>query len=141
VLNTAKLKIRKLAESAGIDYEYEKSKYPHFYYIDDKSKSRVFELSGERIRQVLDYATSSDLSALKKNKSEVTTIATPKGAIKCILTSVGANKYQLEVPPAKEGIVGTWLRDLSDGYMSFNLDGKKDFSAKRMPGPIVVGGM
>jgi glycine hydroxymethyltransferase len=138
VLNTAKLKIRKLTESAGIDFEYEKSKYPYFYFIDDKSKSRVFELSGERIRQVLDYVTSSDLSALKKNKSEVTTISTPKGAIKCILTSLGANKYQLEVPPAKEGIVGTWLRDLSDGYMSLNLDGKKDFSAKRLPGPFVV---
>jgi len=137
-LNTAKLKIRKLAETAGIDFEVEKSKYPHFYYIDDKSKSSVFELSGQRIRQVLDYATSSDLSALKKNKSVETTIATPKGNVKCVLTNLGANKYQLEVPPTKAGIVGTWLRDLSDGYMSFNLKGEKDFSAKRLPGPFVV---
>ena len=138
VLNTAKLKIRKLAESAGIDFQVGKSKYPHFYYIDDQTKTSVFELSGQRIRQVLDYATSSDLSALKKNKSAETTIATPKGNVKCMLTNLGANKYQFEVPPAKAGVVGTWLRDLSDGYMSFNLDGEKDFSAKRMPGPFVV---
>ncbi len=138
VLNTAKLKIRKLAESAGIDFQVGKSKYPHFYYIDDQTKTSVFELSGQRIRQVLDYATSSDLSALKKNKSTETTIATPKGVVKCLLTNLGANKYQLEVPPAKAGVVGTWLRDLSDGYMSFNLDGEKDFSAKRMPGAFVV---
>src|SRR5262249_12710869 len=45
---------------------------------------------------------------------------------------------QLEVPPAKAGVVGTWLRDLSDGYMSFRLDGSKDFDAGRMPGPFVV---
>ena len=87
---------------------------------------------------MLDYATSCDLSALKKNKSTATTIATPKGNVKCVLTNLGANKYQLEVPPAKAGVVGTWLRDLSDGYMSFNLNGEKDFSAKRMPGPFVV---
>jgi len=138
VLNDARLKIRKLTEKAGIDFKYEKSKYPHFYYIDDKSKSSVFDLSGDRIRQVLNYATSSDLSALKKNRSLVTTIATPKGIVKCTLTCIDANTYQLEVPPAKAGVVGTWLRDLSDGYTSFNLNGEKDFSAARMPGPFVV---
>ncbi len=43
--------------------------------------------------------------------------------------------------PQRTAVVGTWLRDLSDGYMSFNLDGEKDFSAKRMPGPFVVADM
>ncbi len=87
---------------------------------------------------MLDYALSSDLSALKKGKSQATTIATPKGTVKGVLTCVDANTYQLEMPPAKAGLVGTWLRDLSDGYTSFNLDGEKDFSAARMPGPFVV---
>jgi glycine hydroxymethyltransferase len=137
-LNTARLKIRKLAESAGIDFKVEKSRYPHFYYIDDISKSSAFELSGHRIRQVLDYAASCDMSALKKNKSTAITIATPKGDVRCVLTCISRNKYQLEVPTAKTGVVGTWLRDLSDGYLSFNLNGEKDFSAKRMPGPFVV---
>lgn len=138
VLNDAKLKIRKLAEGAGIDFKVETSKYPHFYYIDDKSKTSVFELRGVRIRQVLDYATSLDMSALKKGKSAATTIATPKGVVKCTLTCVNSDTYQLEVPSAKVGVVGTWLRDLSDGYMSFNLNGEKDFSPSRMPGPFVV---
>src|SRR5215216_7604505 len=68
VLNDAKLRVRKLAEKAGIDFEYKDSKYPHFYYIDDTSKSGVFELSGDRVRQVLDYAVSADMTALKKGK-------------------------------------------------------------------------
>jgi glycine hydroxymethyltransferase len=35
-------------------------------------------------------------------------------------------------------VIATWLRDLSDGYMSFNLDGEKDFSTRRIPGPFIV---
>lgn len=69
--NDAKLKIRKLAMGAGIDFKPTKTGYPHFYYIDDKATTGVFELSGQRIRQVLDYVASSDLSALKKGKTQV----------------------------------------------------------------------
>ncbi len=138
VLNDARLKIRKLAKKAGIDFKYEQSNYPHFYYIDDKTKSGVFEISGQRARQMLDYAVSSNLSALKKGKSQATTIATPKGTVSGVLTCIDANTYQFEMSPAKAGLVGTWLRDLSDGYTSFNLNGEKDFSATRMPGPFVV---
>jgi glycine hydroxymethyltransferase len=138
ILNDAKMRVRKLAKNAGIDYEYEKSKYPHFYFLDDTHKSGAFELSGDRLRQVLDYAVSADLSALKKGKSVNTSIATPRGIVRCVLTCLGPNHYQLEVPPTKIGVVGTWLRDLSDGYVSLNLNGEKDFSAARMPGPFVV---
>ncbi len=146
VLNDAKLRVRKLAEKAGIDFKYKKSGYPHFYYIDDKVKvSRignptyaVFELSGSRVRQVLDYAASSDLSALKKRQSQPTTIATAKGVVKGALVNVDDQTYQLLIPVNKASLVATWLRDLSDGYTSFKLDGEKDFSAKRMPGPFVM---
>jgi len=138
VLNAAKLKVRKLAESAGIDFKYKKSGYPHFYYIDDKATTGVYELSGQRAHQVLDFAVSSDLSALKKGKTQVTSIATPKGVIEGMLKNVDNTTYQLAVPVKNASAVATWLRDLSDGYTSFNLDGTKDFSAKRMPGAFVV---
>ncbi|MBI5351443.1 MAG: serine hydroxymethyltransferase [Chloroflexi bacterium] len=138
VLNVARLKVRKLAESAGIDFKFKKSGYPHFYYIDDKSTSGVYELSGQRVRQVLDFAMSSDLTALKKGKTQVTSIATPKGVVKGLLKNVDNTTYQLSVPVKNASAVATWLRDLSDGYTSFNLDGAKDFSAKRMPGAFVV---
>ena len=138
VLNNAKLKVRKMAEGAGIDYKYEKSKYPHFYYSDDTTKSNVFQLNGLRVRQMLDYTVAADLSALTKGKSVATTITTPKGVVKCTLTCVNMDSYQLEVPAAKVGLVGTWLRDLSDGYVSFNTDKEKDFNPGRMPGPFTV---
>ncbi len=138
VLNEAKLKIRKLTASAGIDFKPTQNGYPHFYYVDDKATTGVYELSGQRIRQVLDFAVSSDLSALKKGKTQVTSIATPKGVIKGLLKNVDNTTYQLSVPVKNASAVATWLRDLSDGYTSFNLDGSKDFSAKRMPGAFVV---
>lgn len=141
VLNDAKLRVRKLAEKAGIDYKYEKSGYPHFYYIDDKIKAKenaVFELSGPRVRQVLDYAVSSDLSALKPGQSQATTIATPMGVVRGALINVDDRTYQLLIPEKQAALVATWLRDLSDGYMSFRLDGEKDFSEKRIPGPFTV---
>jgi len=137
-LNNAKLRVRKLTEKAGIDFKYKKSGYPHYYFVDDKSKTGVFELTGFRVRQMLDFAVSSDLSALKPGESQATTIATPKGVVKGALTCVDMGAYYLQVPAAKAGVVATWLRDLSDGYTSFNVDGKKDFSAMRMPGPTIV---
>ena len=146
VFNDAKLRVRKLANSAGIDYKPAKHGYPHFYYIDDKIKvgrignptDAVFDLTGDRVRQVLDYAASSDLSALKKKQSQPTTIGTAKGVVKGTLINVDDQTYQLLVPVNKASLVATWLRDLSDGYTSFKLDGEKDYSAKRMPGPIAV---
>lgn len=138
VLNDAKLRVRKLSASAGIDFKPTKNGYPHFYFIDDKATTGVYELSGGRVRQVLDFAVSSDLSALKKGKTQVTSISTPKGNIKGMLKNVDNTIYQLQVPVKNASAVGTWLRDLSDGYTSFDLEGKKDFSAKRMPGPFVV---
>jgi glycine hydroxymethyltransferase len=141
-LNDARLKVRKLAESAGIDFKYKPHGYPHFYYIDDRPRTAdhvVFELKGKRVRQMLDYAVSSDLSALKTGMSQATSITTPKGGtVKGTLAKVDDFTYQLQVPAAKAGVVGTWLRDLSDGYVSLNLEGEKDFDAARMPGPFVV---
>ena len=147
VLNDAKLKIRELTESVGIDFKFKAHGYPHFYYIDEgpKAKDRaVYELSGDRVRQLLDFAVSSDLSALKSGMSQATEISTPNplkgagGKVKGTLKNMDNIFYQLAVPATKAAVVATWLRDLSDGYVSFNLDGKKDFSTKRMPGPFTV---
>jgi len=141
VLNDARLRVRKLADKAGIDFKYKQSGYPHFYYIDDKVKGKdvaVFQLSGSRVRQVLDYAVSSDISALEARESRATTIATPKGVVKGSLVNVDDKTYQLIVPVKKAAAVATWLRDLSDGYVSFRLEGEKDFTPKRIPGPFVV---
>ncbi len=142
VLNEARLKVRTLVEEAGIDYPYRKSGYPHFYFIDDMSRTRgetvTYELRGRRVRQMLDYAVSSDLSALHTGRVQKTSLATPAGVVEGVLAKVDESTYQLQVPSSKAGVVATWLRDLSDGYVSLRLDGEKDFDPARMPGPFVV---
>jgi glycine hydroxymethyltransferase len=137
-LNNAKLKVKKLAEEAGVDFEYSQHEYPHFFYIDDVSATGVFDLSGRRVRQFLDYAVSADLSALKPGCAVSTTIATPRGVVTGKLSNVDSKSYQLAVPATDAGVLATWLRDLSDGYVSLNLDGEKDFDPGRLPGPVVV---
>jgi glycine hydroxymethyltransferase len=138
VLNAARLKVRSLAENAGIDFKYEKSGYPHYFYIDDKSKTGVFKISGPRARQFLNYVLSSDLSALRMGDTQPTKLMTPRGPVRGALTYVNVDNYRLSVPVTKAGIASTWLRDLSDGYVSFNLDGKPDFDPIRAPGPVIV---
>ncbi len=144
LLNDARLKVREMAESAGVDFEYEKSGYPHFYYVDDVSATGVFSLEGSRVRQFLDYTLSADLSALKPGSAMETSVVTPNprsgagGAVAGTLTCLEGGSYQLAVPAADAGAVATWLRDLSDGYVSTRLDGKADPDPMRLPGPVIV---
>jgi glycine hydroxymethyltransferase len=138
LLNEARLKVRAMAEKAGVDFEYSKSGYPHFYYVDDVSATGVFSLEGSRVRQFLDYTVSADLSALKPGSAMETTVATPKGTVAGTLTCLEGGSYQLAVNAADAGNVATWLRDLSDGYVSTRLDGKPDADPMRLPGPVIV---
>ncbi len=143
LLEESKLKVRSLAEAAGIDFELPKHGYPHFYYLDNAPQSVKaglieLELTGERVRQMLDFSVSSDLSALEPGKSQPTRLATPQGEISLTLACLDRNTYRLSVPAQKAGLVAAWLRDLSDGYISFNLDGKPDPSPRRTPGPVTV---
>ncbi len=138
ILNTARLQIREMAEQAGLDFAYEKSVYPHFFYVDDLSATGIFTLEGERVRQFLDYAVSADLSALKPGSVTETTLATPRGTFEGELRCQAEGLYQLAVRAEDAGSVATWLRDLSDGYISFRLDGKADFDPARLPGPVLV---
>jgi glycine hydroxymethyltransferase len=139
VLNEARLKIRKLAEQAGVDFEYQKSGYPHYYFIDDRPQTvdggstAVFNLYGERVRQFLDYTVPMDISALKPDEYQATKIVTPKGGIEGRFICINDQSYQLWVSSDKAALVATWLRDLSDGYVSLDND-----PLRRVPGPIIV---
>lgn len=137
-LNSARIKVRTLAQGAGIDFKYEENGYPFFSFSDDRSKTGVFKISGERARQFLDYAVSSDLSGLGLGETQSTRLMTPRGEVRGTLTHVNPDSFRLAVPPAKAGIAATWLRDLSDAYVSFNMDGKPDYDPRRAPGPVIV---
>jgi glycine hydroxymethyltransferase len=138
ILNDARARVRDLANSSGLDFKPASHDYPHFYYLDDKSKTGVYELVGEEVRQFLDYLLTSDLSDLKRSMSQPTGIITPFGEVVGTITCVNWNHFRLTLPISEANMVATWIRDLSDSYISFNMEGTPDNTPSRMPGPIVV---
>ncbi|MBI4730529.1 MAG: serine hydroxymethyltransferase [Chloroflexi bacterium] len=138
ILNDARLRVRELATSAGIDFDSTSHGYPHFYYLDEKPVTGVYDILGDNARQFLNYALTSDLSAIKRGESQPTGLHTPGGLVSGTLTCVDAAHYRLSLPLEQAALAATWLRDLSDGYTSFNPDGSPDGTPRRMPGPIVI---
>ena len=99
VLEQAKLRVRELAESAGIDFDSPKHGYPHFYYIDDQPKSKqdwiALDILGERARSMLDIALAGDLSLLKEGEALSSIMHTAKGEISVAVSSTSAEHYLL----------------------------------------------
>jgi glycine hydroxymethyltransferase len=135
-LEEGKIKVRDLAEKAGIDFSPSQHGYPHFYYLDDKASEgewSVMELSGERVRLFLSEALTSEVEELTTGESQPTQINTPDGTVEGMLTCLGAYHFQLTIPAKRQAIVSEWLRDLSDGYVVFDED-----VLKKLPGLTVV---
>jgi glycine hydroxymethyltransferase len=125
-LENARMRVRDLALSAGIDFDPPKHHYPHFYYLDDipgtEGDSAVYELGGERIRQFLNYAFTSDVEALEPGQKQATSLITPKSTINGTLNCTTYHSYQLSVPSEDGSLAANWLRNLSDGFMPLDDD-------------------
>lgn len=137
MLEEARLRVRTLAETAGIDFETTRHGYPHFYFIDDPYQG-VIELDGCRVRQFLNYMVTSDIAALNPGESQPTRLFTPRGPVDGTITCVEKTRFHLTVAPEMVSMVAAWLRDHSDGYMSLNLDGKPDYSPLHIPGLVII---
>lgn len=159
VLEKAKIRVRELAAAGAVDAKFESHGYPHFFYIDDKPKSSavwtVLELSsrsvyhsgnyqfsgdnakslqpGKSIYHFIYFAFSSDVEALQIGESQRTSLCTPQGTIKGVLTYVNPGTYNFSLPTSKATLAATWLRDISDGYVKFDPD-----LTRRLPGPVTI---
>jgi glycine hydroxymethyltransferase len=135
VFERAKIQVRDMALEAGIDFDPTLHGYPHFYYLDDGFKENwvIFEISGDKVRQFLNYALTSDVESMHTGESQSCRINTPQGETEATLFCSKLYNFHLRVANAAAGYVATWLRDLSDGYIMFDEDIKR-----KLPGPIVV---
>ena len=118
VLNVAKLRIRKLAKLAGIDFKYKESGYPHFYYIDDERgkeerRGRGVRVAGQTREADVGLCGFQRFVGVEERPAQATSITTPNGVVKGTLAKVDDFTYQLQVPVAKAGVVGTWLHAIS----------------------------
>ncbi len=137
VLEEAKLRVRKLTEKAGTDLTPQTNGYPHFFYLDDqpavKSGSTAFELSGRGVYQFVNAIFTSDVEDLKPGQSQNTSLHTPMGEVSGILTYRQPGCFVFSTGVEKATLAATWMRDLSDGYVSFDAD-----LSRKLPGPIIV---
>lgn len=137
VLEDAKLRVKALAQKAGIDFTPTEHGYPHFFYLDDQPVSQAnwvaLDLSGNNLLTYLNYTFSSAVEALTVGESQKTILFTPNGAIEGTLTFVSDGLYRFSTARQNATLAATWLRDLSDGYVAFDSD-----PTRRIPGPIYI---
>lgn len=138
VLEDAKLRSRKLAESAGYDGDTSRrSGYPHYFFLDDKPAAAQgwssYELTGHGIRTFVNTVFASDVELLAAGESQKTLLHTPKGTVEGVITCLDAAHFQFSVPAEKAALAAAWLREMSDGYVHFDVD-----LLRRTPGPIYV---
>lgn len=136
ILEDIKRRVSTLASKAEPLIEIQKKHgYPHYFSIDDNVDANwaVFKISGERVRQFLNYALASDVEALSPGESQKTVINHNQGHVEGVIQCEDPFKFILFVPGNQAGLASAWLRNLSDGYIQFDED--KTIS---IPGPIRI---
>jgi glycine hydroxymethyltransferase len=134
-LEQTKLNVRKLVEKAGSDLHLAAHAILPESYLNQKAAGKwtVLSLSGEDVRQFLNFALSSDLESLNQGDSQECSLVTPLAEIHGTITWVSTSEYALTIPSGSLGLVENWLRDLSDGYVLID-----DDLWRKQPGPVVI---
>ena len=138
IFESAKIRIRTIADKAGTDLTIERHGYPFFAYLDDysndKSSEITFSLHGEKIRPFLNYAMVDDIEQFTNNEAMPTSIMIDGKNISLTLAMGNTpDEYFATLSTRDAGIFAAWLRDLSDGFIHFDPDWMR-----KLPGPIVV---
>jgi len=134
--DAARLKVRDLALAAGVDFKSLEHGYPHFYYSDTPRTGKdpvSVAVRGASAREFLYWATSNDVYALKVGQAQKTTLALPSTSVEATLARSAGDIFHLVVPAASASLALAWLRDLSDGFVTFDMD-----ILRRVPGPVVI---
>jgi len=135
-LENAKLRVKALVEKADdFPTHIKKHGYPHFYDIEDNVDAQwaAFRLSGDQVRLFTTYVLSSDTETLEPGLCQPTRIHTSSGSVEGFVKTETPNTFILFVPGNQAGLIGAWLRDLSDAYIKFDED-----LEMRVPGPIRI---
>jgi glycine hydroxymethyltransferase len=138
VLERAKIAVRELAASVGIDTAVGEVGYPHVSYADRQpSGAGTLSVRGEResvVRAFLDGALTADVTTLSEGEERSTCILGHDGVeIAHGLVTWQSGQAHLHLT-ANAGAAANWLRALSDGFALFE---PADPYAK-LPGPVEV---
>lgn len=135
-LQQAKIRVRDLAASVGIDTDASADDYPHFYYSDTPLEG-AYQVSvrGEKARHFLNGALTSDVLALRDGESQPTRLLDADGIeiSNGAVARINASAFTLTLNHNVAHALA-WLRSLSDGFVKFD---HNDLYA-RLPGWVDV---
>lgn len=137
-LENCKLRVRDLCEKALKTSDYESQGYPFFSYKDDYKDFKSddlfsFSIAGTGVRQILNYILIDDIEQISVGDQVKIHINMSGKIIPVIIFNKDDKEYFLSVNSPNAGLVSSWLRDLSDGYIFFDKE-----LQKRIPGPFKV---
>jgi len=119
VLSEARLRVRDLALSVGIDTEAAVDDYPHFSYQDGLPDTGAYRLYiwGEHAAPFLNGLVTSDVFALGEGQSQTTRVLSPDGQEWAHgLVSFTQGGYALDVNQ-NAGTIAAFFRSASDGFV------------------------
>jgi glycine hydroxymethyltransferase len=129
ILEDVRRGVAALAEKAGIDFEYEKSDYPHFAVLPDNPAPKAVALSvtGWRARQLIQQTTTANIAAMEAGDSISTYMLDRDGLLiaEVVVTREekdewGRYRYLVQPAPESAARIASWLRGLADGYTLFD---------------------
>lgn len=142
-LEEVKWDVVDLCTCADLPSDYAPSGYPHHYFMhkptsDPGGDWDIVEIEGSHARGFCNVAMTNDVYALEPGQSQPTWILEPDGQLMgCARLKRPGNettRFQLLIRKSVESRVAHWLRALSDGFVSMDVD---DVFAKA-PGPVVI---
>jgi glycine hydroxymethyltransferase len=137
-LKNAKSRVRILTKKAIPSVDIQENEYPFFYFSDDlnldgESDWVSFKLTGERIRQSLNFIIPIDIEGLELGLPQKTSLCVSNSMIDCVIEKISQQEFSLAIKKKDAGDVSEWLRGLSDGFLVFDSD-----LEKKIPGPFSV---
>jgi len=138
ILEQAKLRVRSLIKKTVDGEGSEKTGYPFYYYLDDFCEEEAgewltFNIIGDQIITSLQWIFSTNIENISSEEISPTSFYADEKKISCFISKLSDKEYKLILRAEDAGLAITWLRDLSDGFISFNAD-----YSKKIPGPFIV---
>jgi len=143
VLEEVRLGVAEIADRGGIDFDYEKSGYPHYTLLssDPAPEPVSLRVVGWRARQHLHQVVTSNVIAMEPGDATTTYMLNREGTLldEVILErleqdEVGRDCFLVTPTPENAEAVTSWLRGLADGYVVFD----NDDIFRKVEGPVVV---
>ena len=137
-LEIAKIRVRELTQKALSNGSKSTSGYPMYFFIDDdlqssSSKYISFKLSGNNIRQSMNYMLATDIENLAPGETIAVQLIIDTAKKDALLSLSKDGSFILSVSSHESAVIAAWLRDISDGFIYFD-----DDLIKRIPGPFIV---